>query len=250
MRVHFTEKSSNRKVGKISVTTTEESSCPSSCPLKGKGCYAEGGPLAILWNKVSSYDDDWNKFCQTVEDKATALWRHNQAGDLPHKNGDIDKDKLFKLVEACQRSGKKGFTYTHHDMVNKDNRLAVMVANKTASFVINLSGNSMEHADQLADLNSYGHKPAPVVTVLPSSYERQNAKKEWTETLKEYKSRVDLANVKTPKGRKITVCPASYLDDMDCARCKLCSHVDRETIVGFPAHGFRKKKATEVANAK
>ena len=49
-KVRFTKVSSNRKVGKMSVTTTERQSCPDACPFKGNGCYADGFPLAGVWN--------------------------------------------------------------------------------------------------------------------------------------------------------------------------------------------------------
>ena len=52
--IQVTRKSRNSKTGDIPVTTTSEESCPHACPLKGNGCYAEGGPLAILWRKVTA----------------------------------------------------------------------------------------------------------------------------------------------------------------------------------------------------
>jgi len=45
MKFHIVEKSSNRKTGPIPVTTSPVETCPTSCPLKNNGCYAEGGPL-------------------------------------------------------------------------------------------------------------------------------------------------------------------------------------------------------------
>lgn len=51
---HITLKSGNKKTGKIAVTTSSSSTCPKSCPFKGNGCYAEGGPLRIHWDKVNS----------------------------------------------------------------------------------------------------------------------------------------------------------------------------------------------------
>jgi hypothetical protein len=97
------------------------------------------------------------------------------------------------------------------------------------------------HADQLADLDA-----GPVTTVLPSEYERTSLKGEWTETLTDYKQRIDIKNVATPSGRKVTVCPATYMDDVSCKTCQLCARL-REAIVGFPAHGTSKKKASAIA---
>ena len=58
-KVRFTKVSSNRKVGKMSVTTTERQSCPDACPFKGNGCYADGFPLAGVWNRVPEEGHDW-----------------------------------------------------------------------------------------------------------------------------------------------------------------------------------------------
>jgi hypothetical protein len=78
------------------------------------------------------------------------LWRHNQAGDLPHKGGTIDQTLVPRLVKA--NSGRRGFTYTHHNVAqHKANRELVAWA-VGQGFTINLSGNTLAHADQLADL--------------------------------------------------------------------------------------------------
>jgi hypothetical protein len=48
------------------------------------------------------------------------------------------------------------------------------------------------------------------------------------------------ANTTTPKGRTVVVCPATIRDDISCASCQLCQR-QRSVIVGFPAHGTRKR---------
>ena len=54
----------------------------------------------------------------------------------------------------------------------------------------------------------------------------------------------------TPAGRRIVVCPATYRDDVTCASCQLCQRAERKIIVGFPAHGQSRAKASQaVANA-
>src|SRR5262249_43129991 len=88
------------------------------------------------------------------------LWRHNQAGDLATTDGStIDREKLQHIVAA--NKGRRGFTFTHHDVLNNlANRQAIRDANENG-FIINLSANSLEHADQLADL-----RIAPVAVLL------------------------------------------------------------------------------------
>ena len=145
MKVRLTLKSRNKKTGPIPVSTTERKSCPSTCPLKGNGCYADSGPLALVWNETPQVGKAWGQFCKSISSlKEGQLWRHNQAGDLPHKADIIDRAKLAKLVIA--NNGKRGFTYTHHDMSKADNREAIATANKQ-DFTVNLSANTVHEAD-------------------------------------------------------------------------------------------------------
>ena len=222
MRTRLTLKSRNKKTGAIPVSTTERKSCPDTCPLKSNGCYADGGPLAIVWNQTSDIGDNWKTFCAKIKDlKPGQLWRHNQAGDLPHKKGIIDKSKMELLVNS--NVGKKGFTYTHHDMTIKENVLCVGAAN-LAGFTVNVSANNLDHADALKQLSQC----IPVVVVLPID---------------------QIKNTTTPQGHKVVVCPAAIdkTDKISCATCKLCAVSQRDAIIGFPAHGASKKKAAIVA---
>lgn len=226
MRYHFTAKSSNAKTGPIPVTTSSRETCPDACPLKRSaagtaGCYADGGPLAIHWNAVtngkrgSSYPEILD-FIRALPDGQ--LWRHNQAGDLPGINNLIDADALSALVEANR--GKRGFTYTHKPVDSLHNRAAIRGANE-AGFTVNLSGNSLGHADELASLNI-----GPVVAVVPIDTSERFT---------------------TPQGRKGRVCPAQ-LRDTSCADCGLCAIADRKgLIIGFRAHGSGAKKAEKIA---
>ena len=219
----ITLKSRNKKTGPIPVTTTERKSCPKSCPFKKQGCYADGGPLAIVWDQVATtHGQSWNDLCDDVKAlKPGQLWRHNQAGDLPHKKEIIDIIKLSKLITA--NNDKKGFTYTHHDMTLTENRERVAMANNQG-FTVNLSGNDVNHADELKALNI-----GPVVVVLDQH---------------------QTENLTTPNGNKVTVCPAAIdkTDKINCANCKLCAISNRDTIIGFPAHGNRKKLASSIAS--
>ena len=191
------------------------------------------------WQKVTAGErgDDWAGFLENVKSKIMkhGLWRHNVAGDLISDGVTIDAEKLRQLAQA--NKGKRGFTYTHHDIFNNPaNKEAIRAAN-AGGFTVNLSGNNLAHADQLADENA-----GPVVTLLPEEYGR--AKKE---SLSKYKKRLSNLSKQTPAGRPITVCPATFLEEMDCAACGLCQNQNRAAIVGFPAHGFRTKKADAIA---
>lgn len=209
MQVHLSLKSANVKTGPIPVSTTERDSCPADCAMRSE-CYAASGPLALHWAAVSAgtRGTDWGRFCQSIEALPEGqLWRHNQAGDLPQVGGTVDAVKLGQLVAANR--GKRGFTYSHHRDASS---LGWIRHANEWGFTVNLSANDLTDADTLADTGA-----GPVVVVLPSTQSQ---------------------NTVTPAGRKVVVCPATQRADVSCATCQLCQR-QRDTIVGFPAHGSR-----------
>jgi hypothetical protein len=217
------------------VTTSPRSSCPHSCPLKrdtestrAGACYAEHGFLGgFIWTKLdrtpagSSFQNGnikvygWSELLAAIRaQEPDALWRHNQAGDLPSDDQrHINRGKLRDIVRA--NTGRNGFTYTHFNAIDfPSNCKPIRDANKRG-FTINLSANSPAHADRLYDLGI-----APVTTLLP-----QNV----------------MSKTTTPKGRTIVICPARTHKGVTCATCGLCAR-QRSVIVGFPALGAGKKK--------
>ena len=215
--ITFTLKSGNKKTGKIPVSISSRKTCPPACPFKDNGCYAESFPMSLHWNRVDTNGMSYNKFTEmvsTLPDKQ--LWRHNSAGDLAGIGNAIDTVKLKKLVKA--NTGKRGFTYTHKPLTPK-NLKALKHANKNG-FTINLSANSLEHADKLLKSG------LPVVSVV-----------------------IDGSEKVTPNGNQVITCPATYKDNVTCKSCKLCSVANRKFIVSFPVHGTFKKKAGIVVNS-
>lgn len=231
--------SKNRKTGPIPVSTSPRETCPTSCPFYGAGCYALNRPLSIHWRKLSSGERgaSWDVFLQRVSEiPQGALWRHNQAGDLPSKDGRIDMEMLRQLLDANR--GKRGWTYTHWDVLgdgDAQNRDAIRAAN-AGGFTVNLSADNLAEADQMSEL-----KIAPVVTVLNSEYGRRKK-----ETVVEWRERVKALGLRTPAGRPVQVCSAAT-GNMTCAQCGICARTERrETIIGFPAHGNGRKKVDEI----
>lgn len=224
---HLTPVSQNQKTGPIPVSITEEKSCPPSCPFSAKGCYAKAGPLLIHWRRVSEHIKGipWGEFCKAISRlPRNQFWRHNQAGDLPGSRESINPIEMAQLVKA--NSGKRGFTYTHKHTrndgsIHSENIALIKEANEKG-FTVNLSANSLAHADKLADLNA-----GPVVTVLPRDCTK---------------------NTVTPAGRKVIVCPATYREYTSCATCQLCQK-QRSAIIGFPAHGTAAKTASAIASS-
>ena len=219
--VHLTNVSGNRKVGPIKVTTSDKESCPSECGIKAE-CYAGGGPLAIHWNKVREGErgDNWDGFVNRVKRfRKNELWRHNQAGDLPpNADGKLDADKCEALADAASHTD--GWTYTHYDPTDAHNNSVIKGMNEIGGLVVNLSADTMEQADTYHELGI-----APVTVVLPEDAPNKGNK--------------------TPNGLPILVCPAQIADEIACDTCKVCQKRDRKCIVGFKAHGSRRKKLTK-----
>lgn len=216
---HLTRISNNQKTGKIPVSTTSADTCPDSCPLKSAGCYAKSGKLSMHWNAVTANKRgvDFETFIESIRRLPRGqLWRHNQAGDLPGLNETIDKVALERLVQANR--GKRGFTYTHKPMT-PENMAAIKVANANG-FTINLSANSLSHADQLKALNV-----APIAAIITSDSPK---------------------TFRTSGGNKVVTCPAQTSERVTCEKCKLCSLSSREYIIGFLPHGTGKKHAEKL----
>lgn len=203
--------------------------CPPVCPLKDNGCYADGGPLALHWRKLTEGDRgmNWQEFLSAINNLPQGqVWRHNQAGDLvphcTHNCNQISSSHLLGLSMA--NIGKKGFTYTHYPVegegeIAEANRDSIKQALEMG-FVVNLSANDLKHADTLYSLDF-----APVTVQVASHYVNGPA------------------TFTTPGGNKVLVCPAARCVKSKncCATCKLCAKHPRKYIIGFPAHGSRAK---------
>jgi hypothetical protein len=236
--LHVTPTSANVKTGPILVTTTSALTCPDACPFKRtrdgvKGCYADGGPLAMHWQAVTlgKRGEPWADALATLAAELRrkgkgATWRHNQAGDLPGQGDEIDADGLAALVKVNADAHARGFTYTHKPLVGStqaDANLAAVKAANAGGFTVNASANNLAQADTLAALGG-----VPVVVVVAHDA---------PDTLA------------TPSGRKVVVCPAQRRDDVTCASCRLCSRSDRSVIVAFRAHGASYRRAEAAATA-
>jgi hypothetical protein len=223
IKYHLTLKSANSKTGPMAVSTTGKTSCPDTCPLKKKGCFADGGPLQIHWEQVSQGNrgvefDDF--LLQLTALKKGAEYRHNQAGDLPPKEDEkntIDAVKLAALAAVVKLRKLRAFTYTHYPVIdNETNQQAIKAAN-IAGFTINLSANNISEVDQLLALNI-----APVAVIMPLSATKVTF---------------------TAAGNKIVICPAQTNKKTACIDCMLCAKSDRSFSIGFYPHGTSAKKA-------
>ena len=221
---HITLKSSNKKTGKMPVSTQHSDTCPTSCPFKSRGCYADNFHLDLHWKKVDAktIGTSWSDFCREVSDLKADIWRYAQAGDLPGRGDHIDLRALKMLVRA--NDGRKSICYTHKPTSRRHNRDAISYANEHG-FTVNLSANNLAHADNLLALGI-----APVVAVVPDKP-------------------ADLPRrYKTPQGNAVLLCPAYYVDGLTCQACTICSMRERDYIVALPVHGNGADKARAVCN--
>ena len=214
------------------VAMTAKDTCPDACPFKSGGCYAQSGAINIHWSRLSrgqtgiTYDD----FCQKIARlRKGTIWRWGQCGDFESDsqkgNNSIDSAKLIQLIAANQ--GKDVISYTHKPVLDHQdsveaplNRAIIKSANDNG-FTINLSANSLHHADELLALNI-----GPVVSVVPLN---------------------TVGNTKTPKGTRVVLCPATTHENVTCSTCGLCAKNKREYVIGFKAHGSAKYKVDAIS---
>ena len=226
MFVHISKRSANVKTGKMPVTTSDHSSCPTTCmhhSKNGGGCYAASGPLSWHWNKVSQglRGGGWGELTNFVSKlPAGTMYRHNQSGDFFYNTDDqgrelIDLSMLKSLVDANKSSGAKGYTYTHHKLDYIHNLEAVKYAN-TNGFTVNSSCETMSQADKAIAAG------VPAVCVVDNSQP---------------------VPTRTPAGHRVVVCPAQT-SETNCKDCGLCAKNlnNRSCVVAFLAHGNGAKK--------
>jgi hypothetical protein len=218
---------SNAKLGPDAwVVTLDRSTCPSTCPLKGAGCYAESGPLAIAWRRVSAglaKDDGRTRWAgkgfralartlQSLPIPSGALLRIGDAGDPSHR-GTLSVELVRALI-VLRRRGVRVIVYTHApDTVR--NRATIKAAAE-AGLVINRSVHGAEATRPEEPFEVLER----VTTVTPSFW-------------------VD-GNVRTVDGTLIVRCPAETRAT-SCVECGLCAR-SRGFVIGFTGHGSAKGK--------
>lgn len=218
LRFHLTRASGNRKTGPIPVTTSSRATCSPSCPFLLNGCYADGGPLALHWQKVTAAERGVS-FAQHCADLASLppgqLTRLHQAGDLPHVRGRISRRFVRGIVAACKNL--KAYTYTHHALNLGENLSLIRYANRQG-LTVNISTETESAADHAIASG------LPAVLAVDSDETRDT----WH----------------TPAGNVVLVCPAQRRNT-DCATCQLCHTRGRRVIVAFRAHGTCRRKANQ-----
>lgn len=214
----------NSKTGPMLTVRSPRATCPDTCSLKGNGCYAENAPLAWHWDSKHTlkFTDVLRHLRSMAISQPGAGWRLWEAGDFPHDHGLIRFNDIVALTDA--NKGLRGFGFTHHDPLRAPNAFAIRYA-VSRGLTINLSADNVVLADTYANLGI-----APVAVVMPLGTPKVSL---------------------TPEGRKVVLCPAEIRREgnkpITCVQCMLCWKADRKYLIGFTAHGARKKVASRIA---
>jgi len=184
----------------------------------GNGCYGENHGLNFHWRLVTegSRGVTASEFFRLIAALPSGqFWRANQAGDLPHTRGRISRRFLRGLIGANR--GKRGYTYSHHELALGENLALIRQANRQG-FTVNVSTETEAAADRAVAAG------LPAVVAVPST----EARTAW----------------RTPAGHSVVVCPEQREGStVDCATCQLCYKRPAGLIVAFLAHGTSKAKA-------
>jgi hypothetical protein len=222
--VTFVPFSRNSKTGNAAATYASQVTCPSSCPFKGNGCYAEAGPVAFTTRRLNQTATAHGYTAEEVTAQEAELIRdHASRRALPlrlHVVGDTPSiGAAQKLADASlyyrRVSGSPVWTYTH-------NWLDIP---REAFGTISVLA-SCESLEQAHEAHRAGYAPAIVVDQHPEDGRAYRAG--------------DL---------KVIPCPQQTRPDITCTDCKLCLDADRlhrnGAVIAFAVHGSGKAKASK-----
>lgn len=214
MTLKYSLSAGNSKTGAMLLVRSPRSTCPESCGLKGNGCYAENFPLALHWLKQDTVGVDFATVLYAVRTlPKKALWRLFEAGDFEPSSENpelISSQQVISLLAA--NNGKRGFGYTHYPVLPNLETLQLMNA---SGLTINVSADSFEQAEVYFSLG------LPTVVVVAENFPKDIV--------------VD--------GVRVVVCPnQSTPSKPTCLQCQMCQKPDRDYVIGFRAHGTKKRK--------
>lgn len=113
------EKSQNAKTGAVAATYAAQQSCPSSCTLRGAGCYAEKGNVGIHTRRING-NAEGKTALDVARAEAAAIDSLKTTRDLRlHVVGDCPTAETAEIVSAaCERYVERSptsrvWSYTH-----------------------------------------------------------------------------------------------------------------------------------------
>ena len=223
----YISNSRNKKITgsrKIDATYVSiEGSCPKTCAFRGKGCYAELGPMAI---HVKRLDGETNGLTalQIARSEAKEIDNSYGGGAVPqgrdlrlHVSGDCRTSSGARIINAAigrwqNRGGNIAWSYTHcwdHVMRETWDNVSMLA--------------SVDSIDQIAYARENGYAPSIVVSEHPSerTYHLPGSDVKWIP------------------------CPLQTRG-VSCENCRICMDAGRlyrnNYGVAFAAHGARKNQ--------
>ena len=204
-----------------------ERSCPRSCPLKGKGCYAFDYPLCLHIRRL----DNEAKYFSAIKiaEIEAKLIRESYNGIIPcnrilrlHVSGDSRTITGSKIINcACGEwlsrcKDGKIYSYTH---------CWQNIPRQIWNYVSMLA--SVDSIDQVYYARQNGYAPAIVVAEHLS----------------------DKSYYIPGSDTKFIACPAQTKDNVACSDCLLCTKAnylyDKNMGISFSAHGIKKNLIKE-----
>jgi hypothetical protein len=206
--------SENKKIGNISATYLPiKQTCPSTCPLKNNGCYAQLGNVGFQNIRLQKKMDGmyaYDIIRKEAREIASYGPKANGKSLRMHVSGDVRTAKAAKLLgDAAKKWEGKVYTYTH----------SWRTIPRSSWEGISVLASCESIADAKEALKK-GYAPSIVVSHHES----------------------DKAYIKD--GIKVIPCP-SQTRDVTCEKCRLCMNdtmlKEQNAAIAFAAHGARKK---------
>ena len=204
-------RSQNRKLGsgRVNATYVAQQSCPSTCPFRDAGCYAESGPTGVQTKRLNQSNLTPIELA-TNEAAAISLLptefplRLHVVGDCP----DAESAEVVSKAAASyrQQGGKPVWTYTH--------AWKTVPRSAWGDVSVLASCETYEDAREAIKLG-YG------TSMVVPKYE--NGAKAWKEG-------------------NLNIVPCPYeTRGKTCDKCKLCWHdqtlQERKSVIAFAPHG-------------
>lgn len=215
MVLKYSLSTGNSKTGAMLLVRSPRSTCPDSCGLKGNGCYAENAPTVWHWVDQDEKGVDFATVLYSIRTlPKKSLWRLFEAGDFEGDGEFISATQVVALLAANQ--GKRGFGYTHYPVFPN---LEVLQLMNASGLTINVSADTIEQAVVYRSLG------LPTTLLVSENYPKDTV----------------------VNGMRIVVCPNQSVvkpngKKPQCLDCQLCQIADRDYIIGFRAHGTKKRK--------
>jgi hypothetical protein len=209
------EASKNMKTGTVHATYASQQSCPTTCPLRGAGCYAEHGPMGIWTAHVNKANPNATPLDVALAEAEAISETLSGRLDLRlHVVGDCPTDESAQIVSsaalAVLKRGRQAWSYTH----------AAAGVERTSWDAVSILASG-ETTEQMKAYQARGYATALVVP--------------------EFKSE----KLYVQDGIKILPCP-NQTRGVQCVDCRLCMNDTRlrekGITIAFEPHGSRFKK--------